>query len=222
MVGSTPRPGWCLQQSAPQPARVRKRCTSTALRIWGKGHRLADTRRSLVSGWARPGPPRLWILDPGNVPSTTRRQHAPALQTSAADTVHAGAAAACIAEELSDCGRAQSSAAAARRAAMTRAQTHPRGSGDRAATVDLVRAADDDGVDKSVEHLVDGHHDRRTGYGSCYLGLHDSPGRLSWLHGLVCIEARDETVLDAACALAPQHRRGRGSGDPRWATHLRR
>jgi hypothetical protein len=55
---------------------------------------------------------------------------------------------------------------------------------------------------------------------SCYLRLQDAPGTLSWSHGLVRIEARDQVVLDAACSLAMRQRQSRGSGDPRWAVHL--
>jgi hypothetical protein len=55
---------------------------------------------------------------------------------------------------------------------------------------------------------------------SCYLRLHHAPGSTSWSHGLIRIEAHDPETLDAACALAMQHRQTPGSGDPRWATHL--
>jgi hypothetical protein len=55
---------------------------------------------------------------------------------------------------------------------------------------------------------------------SCYLRLHDA-GSSRWNHGLVRLEARDATVLDGACAVAMLNRQGPGSGDGRWATHLK-
>ncbi|MGY1827592.1 hypothetical protein [Blastococcus sp. SYSU DS0541] len=55
---------------------------------------------------------------------------------------------------------------------------------------------------------------------SCYLRLHPAPGSKDWSHGLIRLEARDPEVLDAACALAMQHRQGPGSGDARWSVHL--
>jgi hypothetical protein len=55
---------------------------------------------------------------------------------------------------------------------------------------------------------------------SCYLRLHHAPGSTTWSHGLIRLEARDEGVLDAACALAMRHRQGPGSGDARWSVHL--
>ena len=55
---------------------------------------------------------------------------------------------------------------------------------------------------------------------SAYLRLYDAPGSTTWSHGLIRLEARDPEVLDAACALALQHRQSPRSGDPRWAVHL--
>ena len=56
---------------------------------------------------------------------------------------------------------------------------------------------------------------------SCYLRLHDAPGSAPWSHGLIRLEARDADTLDGACAVAMRHRQFAGSGDGRWATHLR-
>jgi hypothetical protein len=55
---------------------------------------------------------------------------------------------------------------------------------------------------------------------STYCRLHDAPPTQSWSHGIVRIEARDESALDAACALAMRHAQSPGSGDPRWPVHL--
>ena len=55
---------------------------------------------------------------------------------------------------------------------------------------------------------------------SCYLRLHDSPGSMTWPHGLIRLEAQDPEILDSACALALRHRQSPGSGDPRWGIHL--